>query len=331
MSIPLTALPLSSTVYCTARASHHHANLPLAVAPEPANSIPRNSRFAINSPTLPQLLLSLLIPHFSILSLSPLSCLLALSGLALHCSPLLLTLSIYLRVSATPSPEPNLLKVHLVCVARLLRGPPSSKPQINPIVVARAPISRAARATVENIQHSRNPTQTAHAQSRSRPLNHRTLLLNALLHHAGPLLEAEEQGRPLQDQQVQEGRCPSRPKPPSPQTALGGCVDQDLRRARRGAGAPTRLHARVEVQRYGPLRVGARQWRGGMLIDILGAGLDIPFLILPFRPTSDPSAARSFIRNFFDRNMHGETLSQELRLTEPMVRYRVDLIRKGIY
>jgi hypothetical protein len=153
VSIPLTALPLSSTVYCTARASHHHANLPLAVAPEPANSIPRNSRFAINSPTLPQLLLSLLIPHFSILSLSPLSCLLALSGLALHCSPLLLTLSIYLRVSTTPSPEPNLLKVHLVCVARLLRGPPSSKPQINPIVVARAPISRAARATVEKHLH----------------------------------------------------------------------------------------------------------------------------------------------------------------------------------
>jgi hypothetical protein len=68
-----------------------------------------------------------------------------------------------------------------------------------------------------------------------------------------------------------------------------------------------------------------------MLIDILGAGLDIPFLILPFRPTSDPSAARSFIRNFFDRNMHGETLSQELRLTEPMVRYRVDRFLKGIY
>jgi hypothetical protein len=68
-----------------------------------------------------------------------------------------------------------------------------------------------------------------------------------------------------------------------------------------------------------------------MLIDILGAGLDIPFLILPFRPTSDPSAARSFIRNFFDRNMHGETLSQELRLTEPMVRYQVDRFRKGIY
>lgn len=81
VSIPLTALPLSSTVYCTARASHHHANLPLAVAPEPANSIPRNSRFAINSPNLSPvyLLLSLLILHTSLipLPLSPLSCLLA--------------------------------------------------------------------------------------------------------------------------------------------------------------------------------------------------------------------------------------------------------------
>ena len=50
--------------------------------------------------------------------------------------------------------------------------------------------------------------------------------------------------------------------------------------------------------------------------------LDMPFLLLPFRPTSDPSATRSFIRNFFDRNqqMHGVALAQELRLTEPMVR-----------
>jgi hypothetical protein len=50
-------------------------------------------------------------------------------------------------------------------------------------------------------------------------------------------------------------------------------------------------------------------------------GLDIPFMLLPFRPTSDPSAARSFIRNFFDKGqaLHGEHLRQELRLTEPMV------------
>jgi len=49
--------------------------------------------------------------------------------------------------------------------------------------------------------------------------------------------------------------------------------------------------------------------------------LDMPFMLLPFRPTSDPSAARTFIRNFFDKGqaLHGEYLTQELRLTEPMV------------
>jgi hypothetical protein len=51
--------------------------------------------------------------------------------------------------------------------------------------------------------------------------------------------------------------------------------------------------------------------------------LDMPFLLLPFRPTSDPSAARSFIRHFFDRSqrLYGEALAQELRLTEPMVSF----------
>jgi hypothetical protein len=49
--------------------------------------------------------------------------------------------------------------------------------------------------------------------------------------------------------------------------------------------------------------------------------LDHPFLLLPFRPTSDPSAVRTFIRHFFDgdHNTHGEALTQELRMTEPMV------------
>lgn len=55
------------------------------------------------------------------------------------------------------------------------------------------------------------------------------------------------------------------------------------------------------------------------------AGLDTPFLLLPFRPTSDPSGARNFVRNFcnysFDRGhpMSGRVLAQELRLTDPMV------------
>jgi hypothetical protein len=54
--------------------------------------------------------------------------------------------------------------------------------------------------------------------------------------------------------------------------------------------------------------------------------LDVPFLILPFRPASDPSAAKTFIRNFFgdgrdpSRRPTGSLLLQELRLVEPLVR-----------
>ncbi|KAK2625486.1 hypothetical protein QTJ16_004798 [Diplocarpon rosae] len=59
----------------------------------------------------------------------------------------------------------------------------------------------------------------------------------------------------------------------------------------------------------------------GCTVELKSRALDTPFLLLPFRPTSDPSAARSFVRNFFDRSqpLHGEMLAQELRLTEPMV------------
>jgi Domain of unknown function (DUF1708) len=50
-------------------------------------------------------------------------------------------------------------------------------------------------------------------------------------------------------------------------------------------------------------------------------GLDIPFLLLPYRPTSDPSAVRTFMRRFFDDGygLKGDILAQELRMTEPMV------------
>ena len=52
--------------------------------------------------------------------------------------------------------------------------------------------------------------------------------------------------------------------------------------------------------------------------------LDLPFLLLPFRPTSDPSAVRTFVRHFFDGRdgspaLRGEALAKELRMTEPMV------------
>lgn len=59
-----------------------------------------------------------------------------------------------------------------------------------------------------------------------------------------------------------------------------------------------------------------------MLILRVLLALDHPFLLLPFRPTSDPSAVRTFIRHFFEahQNLRGEQLLQELRMTEPMVR-----------
>lgn len=56
------------------------------------------------------------------------------------------------------------------------------------------------------------------------------------------------------------------------------------------------------------------------------AALDTPFLLLPFRPGSDASSAKSFVRNFFKDayegggSYRGESLRAELRLTEPMVR-----------
>ncbi|RYC57950.1 hypothetical protein CHU98_g8244 [Xylaria longipes] len=55
--------------------------------------------------------------------------------------------------------------------------------------------------------------------------------------------------------------------------------------------------------------------------ELKSRALDLPFLLLPFRPTSDPSAVRTFVRHFFDEahNLHGEALSRELRMTEPMV------------
>lgn len=55
--------------------------------------------------------------------------------------------------------------------------------------------------------------------------------------------------------------------------------------------------------------------------ELKARGLDLPFLLLPFRPTSDPSGVRTFIRHFFDpsSNLRGETLAQELRMIEPMV------------
>ncbi|KAK2781134.1 hypothetical protein FQN52_001781 [Onygenales sp. PD_12] len=63
----------------------------------------------------------------------------------------------------------------------------------------------------------------------------------------------------------------------------------------------------------------------GCTIELKSRGLDIPFLLLPFRPSSDPSSARTFIRHYFSpppekpTPLRGDALMQELRLTEPMV------------
>ncbi|KAL2123128.1 hypothetical protein VTJ04DRAFT_3583 [Mycothermus thermophilus] len=59
--------------------------------------------------------------------------------------------------------------------------------------------------------------------------------------------------------------------------------------------------------------------------ELKARGIELPFLLLPFRPTSDPSGVRTFIRHFFDGKdgsgvaLRGEALAQELRMTEPMV------------
>ncbi|KAL6904644.1 hypothetical protein GGI43DRAFT_285376 [Trichoderma evansii] len=59
----------------------------------------------------------------------------------------------------------------------------------------------------------------------------------------------------------------------------------------------------------------------GCTEELKNRGLDHPFFLLPFRPTSNPSAVRTFIRNFFSQDppISGELLLQELRMTDPMV------------
>ncbi|KAJ5623313.1 hypothetical protein N7490_011918 [Penicillium lividum] len=63
----------------------------------------------------------------------------------------------------------------------------------------------------------------------------------------------------------------------------------------------------------------------GCAHELKARALDTPFLLLPFRPSSDPSAARTFIRNYFNQSFEqgapvsGDALMQELRLNEPMV------------
>ncbi|KAK5941452.1 multicopy suppressor of a budding defect [Knufia obscura] len=62
----------------------------------------------------------------------------------------------------------------------------------------------------------------------------------------------------------------------------------------------------------------------GCTAEIKSRALDVPFLMLPFRPSSDPSAAKTFVRNYFfppgDREKpSGAPLAKELKMTEVMV------------
>ena len=97
------------------------------------------------------------------------------------------------------------------------------------------------------------------------------------------------------------------------------------------------MHSGIEISRFvtiGPLRgnISTHLDAPFLLVHLANiplnscSALDTPFFLLPFRPLSDPSAARTFIRNYFNpppekaTSLHGEALMQELRLTEPMVR-----------
>ncbi|KAH7321274.1 hypothetical protein B0I35DRAFT_210861 [Stachybotrys elegans] len=55
--------------------------------------------------------------------------------------------------------------------------------------------------------------------------------------------------------------------------------------------------------------------------ELKARALSHPFFLLPFRPTSDPSAVRTFVRHFFrdGQAMRGDVIAQELRMAEPMV------------
>jgi hypothetical protein len=88
-------------------------------------------------------------------------------------------------------------------------------------------------------------------------------------------------------------------------------------RSRRGGRAAEGMHPGAQGERS-VTRITCRKAK------LTSTALDIPFLLLPFRPTSDPSASRTFVRNYFfpqteREEMRGETLTRELRLTEPMV------------
>ena len=101
---------------------------------------------------------------------------------------------------------------------------------------------------------------------------------------------------------------------------------------RGGYGTHPCLHTRNEVAGYVLFCVALQSssnWRWNVelgLTELFTTAMDTPFLLLPFRPGVDQSAAKIFVRSFFksqyerDGRYSGEHLKRELRLTDPMVR-----------
>ncbi|KAI9891026.1 MAG: hypothetical protein M1814_003377 [Vezdaea aestivalis] len=60
-------------------------------------------------------------------------------------------------------------------------------------------------------------------------------------------------------------------------------------------------------------------------LEMKSRALDLPFMLLPFRPNSDSNGAKTFIRSYFGPDstrgiqLRGQNLQQELKLTEPDV------------
>lgn len=120
--------------------------------------------------------------------------------------------------------------------------------------------------------------------------------------------------------------------PEEVQDLIRGCAQELKARGKHSAGIQLKLHfwfglVWIQFQSNHVLpqipHVHAHSF-GSLIIRLLA--LDTPFLLLPFRPSSDPSAARTFVRNYFNqsfdqgRPVSGDGLVQELRLNEPMVR-----------
>lgn len=137
------------------------------------------------------------------------------------------------------------------------------------------------------------------------------------------LVFEEEEGWPIESQERRVRRQRFR----SGEAKMGRRLDATDGRPGGDSGIVSRLHARIEGEGYVRAVTSAaihlvKSFVATSAELIPLAALDTPFLLLPFRPTSDPSAARTFIRHFFDRGqLHGAALEQELRLTEPMVSF----------